>query len=101
MKLSRALLLVMASFLLATAPAVADTITFNIWAVNNPGGDVFDVHVVIVGTGGSLGNLVAVTPLEQTFDVAPITNEFNASWGLALGDGGTWKAKFDVVDVDP
>ena len=93
MKRSRVPLLVMATFLFATAPAVADS--FDISAVNKTGGDVFDVHVLISGTGGTIHNLVPVSPAVQALDAGP-GNEVNGSWDPALGNGNTWEAKFDV-----
>jgi hypothetical protein len=88
------------SFLLAIgliglASAPARTATINISAVNNTGGDVFDIHVVIIGTGGTMRNLLAISPAVQALNAGP-GNEVNGSWAAGLPDGNTWEAKFDV-----
>jgi hypothetical protein len=67
----------------------------DISAVNNTGGDVFDIHVVIIGTGGTIHNLVAISPALQALNAGP-GNEVNGSWTAGLLNGNTWEAKFDV-----
>lgn len=62
-----------------TLPAVTYATTFDISAVNNTGVDVFDIHVLITGTGGTIHNLVAINPLVQALDAGP-GNEVNGFW---------------------
>jgi hypothetical protein len=82
-----------------TIPAVAAPFTWDISAVNTTGGDVYDIHVLISGTGGSIANLVAVNPAVQNLN-SPNGNDIDADWAVALPNNGTWRARF-TTDFGP
>jgi hypothetical protein len=66
---------------------------WNITAVNGTGGDVFDIHVLISGTGGTIADLMGVSPAGQTIG-SPNGNDIHASWDPALAAGAKWEANF-------
>jgi hypothetical protein len=91
------LLLALCSGILAS-PAFAYTVEIS--AKNDTAVEVFDVHVVISGTGGSIHAFESVNPIPQAFDAGD-GNEVNAAWEPGLPVGDTWVARFDVDDEHP
>ncbi|MBM3776283.1 MAG: hypothetical protein FJW37_14145 [Acidobacteria bacterium] len=80
--------------LASSAPLFA-AFTFKITAINLTGVDVYDIHVLISGTGGTIHNLMPIMPAAQAIS-SPNGNDIDAAWDAALPNFGVWMAKFDV-----